>query len=255
MLKVIEPARIKATAIHFSISALIGVLSALLVFGFWYPGAYSLMAGGQSLFILIVSVDLVLGPALTFVIFNPNKARRLLVMDLLVIATLQLAGLAYGLHTVYLARPVALVFEGTRFRIVSDVDIVHEELPQALPELSHLSLTGPLQLGTREPKDNAEKLKSINLAMQGIDTGKRPSFWQPYSASAKKAVAQARPLEELYKQYPDSRQEIEKILKKKRILAADMKFFPVIARAPDWSVMLDAKTGEIIDFIPYDGFF
>src|SRR5688500_10809635 len=111
MFATIGTARFKAAGIHLSLSALIGALAALLVFGLWYPGAYSAMAGGQGLFIILVSVDLVLGPALTFVAFNTRKPRNLLVRDIITIALLQLAGLAYGLYTAYLVRPVALVYE------------------------------------------------------------------------------------------------------------------------------------------------
>mgnify|MGYP002144062886 CR=1 FL=1 len=36
-------------------------LAAGLVFGLWYPGAYRLMSGGRELFLLVTSVDVVLG--------------------------------------------------------------------------------------------------------------------------------------------------------------------------------------------------
>ena len=127
--------RLKAAGIHLGISALIAGMAAALVFGLWYPWPYRSASGGQALFLLIMSVDLVLGPALTFVVFNRSKTKSHLVRDLAVIATLQLAGLAYGLYTVYLARPVAVVFEVDRFRVVSAVEVRHEELPQALPAL------------------------------------------------------------------------------------------------------------------------
>ena len=59
------------------------------------------------------------------------------------IGALQIAALVYGLHTVYIARPVAMVFEVERFRLVTANDVPVEELPKAPPEFRELSLTGP----------------------------------------------------------------------------------------------------------------
>ena len=117
--------RFAAAGIHLAISALIALAAAALVFGLWFPGLYRLMSGGQSLFVLVVSVDVVLGPLLTLAVFDrTRKSIRHLRMDLLVIALLQTAALGYGLHTVMAVRPVALVFEVDRFRVVTAADVI-----------------------------------------------------------------------------------------------------------------------------------
>ena len=66
------------------------------MFGWWYPYPYRELSGGRELFALVVAVDVVLGPLITLVIFNPAKTRRHLVMDFTVIGLLQVAALAYG---------------------------------------------------------------------------------------------------------------------------------------------------------------
>ncbi len=203
------PNRLKAAGVHLGLSALVGILAAVLVFGLWYPAPFREISGGQSLFILIVSVDLVLGPALTLVVFSPGKAKTVLMRDLLVIAALQLGGLAYGLHTVFQARPIAMVYEPGRFRVVTNADIMQSELGQALPELRRLPLTGPKLLGTRESRDGDEQFQAIQMALQGVDIGQRPSYWQPYQASVKHVLAEARPIEDLFKQYPAAIRDIQ----------------------------------------------
>lgn len=247
--------RLKAAGIHLGISALIAGLAAALVFGLWYPWPYRAASGGQALFLLIISVDLILGPALTFVVFNRSKTKSHLVRDLAVIATLQLAALAYGLHTVYLARPVAVVFEVDRFKVVSAIDVRQEELPQALPDLRKLSLTGPKILGTRDSLSGEEKIKAIDLALQGVDIGVRPSFWQPYSSSAKSAIKRSRPISYLINHYPAHVQDINQAIRKTGLKAEDLRFLPLVARETNWSVLLDAKTGMIVGYVQYDGFF
>lgn len=248
-------ARCKAAGIHLGLSALIGLLAAVLVFGLWYPWPYREISGGQALFVLIVSVDLVLGPALTFVAFSPNKAKSVLRRDLLIIAILQLGGLAYGVHTVFQARPLAMVYEPGRFRVVTGIELAKEELDQALPEYRTLFVTGPKLLGTREPRNNAEADDAMTMALRGVDIGQRPSYWQPYDDSIVNVLAKARPVNEIYKQYPASIQEIEKYITNAGRNPATVKFLPIIAKESNWSALIDGSTGEVFEFIPFDGFF
>ncbi|NTV87211.1 MAG: pilus assembly protein, partial [Burkholderiaceae bacterium] len=115
--------RARAAAVHLCISLLVAGVAAGLVFGLWYPYPYREISGGRELFLLVVAVDVVLGPLVTFVVFNRTKPRKELVRDLALVGLMQLAGLAYGLWTVHEARPVHLVFEIDRFRAVHAVDV------------------------------------------------------------------------------------------------------------------------------------
>ena len=79
--------RCRAAGIHLIISALVAAVAAALVFFLWYPGYYRKLAGGQDLFLLITAVDLVLGPLLTFAVFNLKKGWPHLRRDLGIIAS------------------------------------------------------------------------------------------------------------------------------------------------------------------------
>ena len=103
------------------------------MFGWWYPYPYRELSGGRELFALVVAVDVVLGPLITLVIFNPAKTRCHLVMDFTVIGLLQVAALAYGLWTVFVARPVHLVFEYHRMAVVHAIDVDSDLLAKAPP--------------------------------------------------------------------------------------------------------------------------
>jgi hypothetical protein len=247
-------ARARAAAIHLSISMAVAALAAVLVMAVWYPREYGILAGGRTLFWLLVSVDVVMGPLLTFVVFNPRKPRAELVRDLGVIALLQLAALAYGLSIVYQSRPVALVFEVDRFRVVSAADVLTSELPEAQPAYRQLPMWGPWLLGTRDSKPGDERLKAIDLAMQGFDRGQRPSYWQPYDASRGDAIARSRPASVLLKQYPQAAAAIESQLAALRLPLESARFLPMSARADGWIVWLDAA-GAVAGFAAFDGFF
>jgi hypothetical protein len=243
-----------AAGLHFLLSLVVALLTALLVLWLWFPSPYDVLAGGRGLFWLVVSVDVVMGPLLTFVVFNQSKPRQELVRDLAIIGLLQVTALAYGLHTVYQVRPVALVFETDRFRVVTAFDVRMEELPQARPEFRALPLTDRWLLGTRASNAGEERLQAIDLALKGYDVGQRPSYWQPYDDSRASALERARPATALLKQYPQAQADLQQHFAELGLSAESAKFLPVTAREQGWSVLLKPN-GDIAGFVPYDGFF
>jgi hypothetical protein len=245
--------RARAAGLHLVISFGIAAFAAWLVFGLWYPGAYRMLAGGRDLFFLLTSVDVVLGPLLTFAVFNITKGWRHLRRDLAVIGLVQLIALGYGLHTVFAVRPVAMVLEGDRFRVVTAKDVVASELPDARPEYRALPVTGPWLLGTRSPKSDSERSDAIFMAIGGNDVGQRPSFWQPYADSRANALAKSRPLEILLSRYPDRASSFRETLREMKVEVATGRFVPVIARG-EWTAVIDAS-GNPVGYLPANGYF
>jgi hypothetical protein len=245
--------RARASGVHLLISSAVALAAAVLVFGLWYPGVYRLLAGGRELFFLVVSVDVVLGPVLTFAVFNPAKSRKHLRRDLATIGFIQMAALFYGLHTVYVARPVAMVFEVDRFTLVGAVDVYVPELPHAAPEYRSLPVTGPMLLGTRAPGAGAENTEALFLGLRGVDIGQRPLFWQPYELSAAAAIARSKPISALAAHYPARAAELRQGLVDLHAPESSARFLPVSARG-DWVVVLD-QAGMVLGYLPFDGFF
>jgi hypothetical protein len=247
--------RLQAAGIHFLISTVVAALAATLVFGVWYPGIYRVLAGGRDLFLLVVTVDVVLGPVLTLAVFNLKKGWPHLRRDLAVIGIIQLAALAYGLQTVYEARPVATVFEVDRFRVITAASVHLPDLPNAPPAYQRLPLTGPWFLGSREPKNGDETLNAVSMALQtGIDRGQRPIFWQPYSNSVADAMSRARPLSALFSRHPGVVADVRRALKAAGASETTAKFLPLMARGGDWVLVLD-KEGQPVYHVRVDGFF
>ncbi|MCE9660503.1 MAG: pilus assembly protein [Burkholderiales bacterium] len=245
--------RAYAAGIHLLISVAVAGLAAVLVFAVWYPGAFRFMAGGRDLFLLVTAVDVVIGPVLTFAVFNRAKGKRHLGRDLAVIGLLQIAALVYGLHTVYVARPVAMVFEVERFRMVTANDVHVDELPKALPEFRELSLTGPRVIGARRPEVGAERNDAMFMGVNGVDVGQRPIFWQPYEKTQARALERSRPIPLLLLQYPQHAEDTRQRLADMKADEASARFLPVMARSP-WVAVLD-KTGALLGYLPLDGFF
>ena len=246
--------RFKAAGVHLAISLALALLAALLVFVVWYPYPYREISGGRDLFLIMVAVDVVMGPLMTFAVFNTTKPRTELRRDLAVIGLLQLAALAYGLWTVAVARPVHLVFEIDRFRVVHAIDVPPELLNRAPAGLQQLPWTGPTLLSVRDFKDSKESFEATMAAMQGAAIGGRPDFWQAYLQAKPQVLARAKPLAELKARFPASKKEIDTALQAAGQLPIDMGYIPMVGRQTFWTVLIDLKTAEIRAFVPIDSF-
>ena len=243
--------RLKAAGIHLAISLAIAALAALLVFFVWYPYPYREISGGRELFLLVVLVDVVMGPLMTLAVFNQAKPRKLLRLDLAVIGLLQLAALVYGLWTVAVARPVHLVYEIDRFRVVHVVDVEPSLLKQASPSLQQLPLIGPTLLSVREFKDAKESFDATMGALQGFPVGARPDLWQSYEIAKPQIIAAAKPVAELKKHFPTRVNDIDAAMKAVPA-STPVGYIPLVSRTTFWTVLVDLNTAEVLGFVPLD---
>ena len=247
-------ARLKAAGLHFSLSLLVAALAAALVFGLWYPYPYREISGGRELFTLLVAVDVVLGPLLTFAIFNRAKPIQELRRDLAVVVLLQLAGLAYGMWSVYAARPVHLVFEIDRFRAVHAVDVPAELLDRTPPSVQALPWTGPTLLAVRPFRDERERVDATMAALQGLALGAQPDLWQPYEQARTAVLAAARPAAALRQRFPDRAAEIDAALAATGQPVDKLVTLPLAGRKSFWTVLLDAGDARVLGYVPLDSF-
>jgi hypothetical protein len=244
----------RVAGIHSLCSVLVASLAAWVVLGIWYPYPYRELAGGRELFLLVVSVDVVCGPLLTFVLFNPKKRRKELWLDLGLVALIQLAALVYGISTVWQARPLYLVHEVDRYRVISAPDINAEELKALPADLKPRFWAGPQTVSIRPPKNAEEHNKVLfDAATGGRDYAERPEFYLPYEGeNALKTLKRAKPLAVFLKKQPDQAAAAQKLAADKKADITQWMYLPVIARQ-DWVAILD-KQGQIQGFLKGDGF-
>ena len=187
--------RIRASGIHLGLSLLIAALAGGLVFGLWYPYPFREISGGRELFLILVAVDVVLGPLITLAIFNRAKPWSELRRDLAIVVMLQLGALGYGMWTVFAARPVHLVFEIYRFNVAHAIDVQPELLSKTPADIEALPVTGPTLLSLRPFRSEQEKTDATLAALQGIPLAARPDLWQSYEKGIPDVLKEAKPAE------------------------------------------------------------
>ncbi|MDT7513578.1 TfpX/TfpZ family type IV pilin accessory protein [Rhodoferax mekongensis] len=224
------------------------------MFSYWYPYPHREVSGGRELFLIMVSVDVIIGPLMTLIIYDSRKSLRVLRYDIAVIVLLQIVALGYGLWTMSMARPVHLVFEIDRFRVVHAIDVPPELLDQTRPGIVALPYRGPTVLGLRPFKDDLEKMHATLAALQGLQLSYRPEFWQSYDASRNDVLRIAKPIEQLKARFPDSVKQIEAATAGKAEAARTILYVPFSGRKDFWTVLIDGRNGDILGYLPLDSF-
>jgi hypothetical protein len=244
-----------ASGTHFLISLAVALGCAALVFGLWYPFPYTQLAGGRELFLIMISVDVVCGPLLTLVVFNPRKPRAELWRDLGIVAVLQIAALGYGLYSVTQARPVFMAFEGNRFRVVVLPEVQVDTLDDAAPEFRALSWSGPRLIGVRlAANTDPNYLESVKLSLAGVHPAFRPQRWVSFDDQREAVLAAAKPIKELRAKHPNASQSIERAVVESRIAEERMGYVPLVApRTDEWVVLVDLGDARPRAFLPLSG--
>lgn len=241
--------RWKASAIHLLLSACIAGAIVALMLLVWYPWPLFEVAGGSGLIMILVGVDVVLGPLITLVIFKAGK--KGLEFDLAVIAFLQLAALAYGVHAVHAVRPVYMVYTIDRFNLVAAIDLEPVDLAAAKrEEFRRLPFDGPKYIAALQPQDPAERQKIFESALAGKDLHLFAQQYVPYAGEAQNALRRARDVGVLTQR--EGSGELAKYLESSGRSKESVKFLPLRARTQDAAVLLDAKTGEPLKIVVVD---
>lgn len=122
--------RWQAFGLHLLGSAVVLVVLLLILIFFWYPGVMIDLGGWQGIKI-VAGVDLVLGPLLTLIVFNP--AKKSLKYDLLAILLFQISCLSLGVYFVHSQSPAILVMSDEGIHVIS-----HSELGKLSEDVSSL---------------------------------------------------------------------------------------------------------------------
>lgn len=231
-------------------SFLIALLAAGLVSNIWYPAPLHALLGAMDVFILLLVVDVVLGPVLTLIVSKPNK--KSLKLDLAVIFMLQLAAFAYGMLVVAYGRPVWLVYTGDRFEVVQAYELEGKYFDGAVAPFNSLPLFGPKWAGAASPDDAEARNELLFTSIAGgADLAQRPNLYVDYNTQRNQVSAMAHPIDDL-----DNNNDRDEILKIKKKWPNADSYLPLYSRhkSKEMTVLLNSKSGEVVavvDLIPW----
>lgn len=216
------------------------LLALVLVFGVWYPAPLHQAVGVAGVFILMLGVDVAIGPMLTFVVFKPGK--KTLKFDLATIVTLQLLAFGYGLWIVAEGRPAWLVFNVDRFDLVQAYEIDASRPEKVAPEYRHAPWLGPAWVAGRMPDDVQERnTLTFESVFAGVDIPQRPDLYQPLAVEAERLRSKARPLDDLLRY--NSPAAVQAV--RERWTAADA-WLPLMSKVQPVTVLLRKDRAEVV---------
>ena len=242
--------RRKAFLIHLSISAAIAVAVVALMMLVWYKPPFFSALGGKHILLILLGVDVTLGPLITLLIFNPLKSRKALRFDLSVIAVLQSAALIFGVSVLFQARPVFVVFSKGSFDLITANMLSEHDIAQAkYPAYRSLPLTGPVYVYSEMPSDINERNQLVFSAMAGKDLPQFPQYYKPYDEHGKVEGSTARPIAELKQLNPGLAAEIDRSEQASGRKLSDIGFVPLRAKYQDQAILLGKSDGKVLDLL------
>lgn len=222
---------------HLLASVVIAVISVCLVFLLWYPAPLDKALGISNIFLLLLCIDVIIGPLLTLLVAKQGK--KTLKTDLLTIAVLQSAALAYGLHIVAQGRPVWLVYDVDRFEIVQAYEVVASN--DSARKDGSIGWRGPVWMSV---------LDNVSASVDRKEAYYRADFLRTFDNSASMKVGQAaRPLEVL-ERFNDP-ENVDLVLGRHPTANA---FVPAAGREKSLSVLVNKESGipiAIVDLSPW----
>ena len=218
--------KFKALAAHLSISLVLVAIALWLMLWRWFPTPLFDTDGGGIGLKLIVLVDLVLGPLLTFVVFNPAKTRRALAIDFGTIALLQLGAYFYGLHNVHAVRVQAVAYHEGVFYTVTPEPLAEQDIGPGGWEA--LGPRAPYLVDTREPANGDELAGAGSYALiSGLEPYQLHFLYQPYARAAARHWSQGWSLAALEQAHPQVAAAAREWLQDHARAAESVRFYRV----------------------------
>jgi len=241
--------RLRAFFIHLLISFCLAGISFVFVFLIWYPDHLTGASGANQIFLMLLAIDCVLGPCITLIIFNPKKKE--LKWDLTIVGLVQVTALLYGLHTMFVARPVYLVFNVDRFDVVYANDFTDEKLAKVSdPQFQHLPIFRPQIIAAQRPTDSKEKNALLFSVLNGgDDLPQLPQYYVSYPALQNEVIAHAHALSALSQFNPQQKEQIDNLVSKYQRLNKKVGFLPLKGKVDHLSVLVDLNTAEVQEIV------
>lgn len=235
--------RLKFFLSHLFISCLIALFVIGLVFFIWYPSPLATAVGVTHIFLMLLVIDVILGPLLGLLVYKEGK--KTLKFDLSVIILIQIAALCYGVFSIEQGRPAWLVYNVDRFELVRKNELVNMNIQHAQPQFQKPSWFKPQYVATEFAKDTQQRNDEMFAEVfSDISIAQRPERYVPFSQAKTQLQQHLQSLSTL-KQFNDPAR-VDQLLKQYPEATA---WVPLKANAVDMVVLLNKKKAEVIKIV------
>ncbi|ENU93125.1 hypothetical protein F971_01165 [Acinetobacter vivianii] len=230
-------------SLHFLISIIFSLLVLLVVFFIWYPSPLAKSVGVTHIFLIMLAVDVVIGPLLGVFIYKENIKK--FKFDLITIIIFQVSALFYGIYIIAQGRPAWLAYNVDRFELVRNNEILTEQIAQASPQHQQPSWLKPQFVGVEFAKDkNIRSDDMLAEVLGGISIAQKPERYVPLDKVKHQIQQHAQNLDVL-NQFND-KALVEKTLSNYPQATA---FVPLKANAVDMTVLINKEKGEVVKIV------
>lgn len=238
--------RLRAAGLHLGVCLVVVALLSALVFGAWYPSPLPHLLGVGAIMWIVVGVDVVVGPLFTLIVYDRRKPR--LKWDLATIFALQLAALAYGVHTLYVGRPAFVVLVKDRFEVTSPSDL-REQDRQAGADNPHARMDPmrPRWVAARSPTELQEQMSmALEALNQGRDLQHHPKLYVEYESEAAAALERALPISRLRALNPSRLEQIDELVARSGLPESRLRYLPLRGPGGDGTVLIDSADARVM---------
>lgn len=189
--------RLKFFTAHLAVSFLVLSLVALLVFKLWYPQPLAGVTGILHIFLILLVIDVVVGPLLCLLVYKEGK--KTLKFDLSVIILIQISAFIFGLYSVAAARPIWIVFNMNSFDLIRGNDTDTRYVKDIPTDFKNASWFGPRYVAVLPSTDKQQFKTDMFEGFAGLTLSQKPQRYVPLTQAAQEIRASAKDLSLLYR--------------------------------------------------------
>jgi hypothetical protein len=239
----IDSFRLRAFLIHLLASVFIAGISLLIVFVIWHPAPLAKAVGVTHIFIMMLTIDVILGPLLTLIV--ARKGKKSLKFDLGVIIVLQLAAFIYGIYNIASSRPVYIAFDTLRFEVVQANNVTKDSLKKASPPYKVLGWGQPEFVAVKPAENTEQKNNRLFLELEtGVAPSMKPNLYEPLDNQWSIISKKAKPISQLYQ--TNNKPSVDIIINDYPSTTA---WLPLVAYEQDMVVLIDTTHNEVVDIV------
>jgi hypothetical protein len=241
--------RFKAFGLHLLASsvALSTILGSLYLGWYRWPGW--VLTDVTRVVMVMVGVDVVLGPSLTFIIARSSKPGRVLARDIAMIVAVQLCALGYGTVSLWNGRPMYYTFSVNVLQLVQAYDIDDEEAAlgrQQNPKLAPHWYSLPRWVWAPLPADSAVSEKIVRSTITGgDDVTSMPRYFKPWSEGLNDLRANLKKVDNVAYFAPREKKTLKERMRAAGLATDELNAMPLSGRGHPLLAVIDPATATI----------